>query len=106
MFKNAHDWDSHVITYTVPAGGFNYETDSETGSQISNLFDYESNHFKKSDGTYKFLSRSDWTGTWPTRPETADLTVDSTFINSLKYIVDDKTTDPWYTSEMPVYGKK
>ena len=46
---------------------------SENGTAITNLFD-EADPNKSSDapGTVKWLSRSDWTGTFPHPPHTAD----------------------------------
>lgn len=81
--------------YSVPSGGFQYVEDSATGNDVKNLFDDVSDHIKK------YLSRNDWIGTWPTVLTSAELDVNMEFINSLKYTVNDKKTDPWYTEEMP-----
>lgn len=79
----------------VPLGGYQYEKDEVTGTEIVNLFDDVSNHVDT------YMSRRNWEGTWPTRPTVEDRAVDSDFISLLNYQLNDSPTDPWYQSQMP-----
>ncbi len=79
----------------VPLGGYQYEKDEVTGTEIVNLFDDVSNHVDT------YMSRRNWEGTWPTRPTVEDRAVDSDFIGLLNYQLNDSPTDPWYQSQMP-----
>lgn len=79
----------------VPLGGYQYEKDEVTGTEIVNLFDDVSNHVDT------YMSRRNWEGTWPTRPTVEDRAVDSDFIRLLNYQLNDSPTDPWYQSQMP-----
>ncbi len=76
MSKNSHSWADEgtpVIIYTVPEGGYQILVDEVTGNYIENQFDIVSNEMEG-----RILSRSDWEGTWPTRPLWFDVTNDTT----------------------------
>lgn len=98
LMRNAHETiDS--IDYTVTQN-IQYTNDPVTGAQITNLFDDVSEHIKT------YLSRSNWEGTFPTRPTDEDRAVTQEFINSLTYKLNDKPDDPWYTENMPQQSEK
>ena len=74
--ENSHSWamrDTDKVTYTVPEGGFTYGTDDNSGNEIANRFEYMNEEMKD-----RLLSRSDWDGTWPTRPLWFDVENDTT----------------------------
>ena len=66
-----------VITYTIPGSGYNYDTDEKTGEKVENRFtnkDGKGNDKVIDNGDLdgsrestpvKYLSRSDFTGTYP-----------------------------------------
>jgi len=74
--KNAHE-AVHTINYTVPAGGFLFNTDPITGYEVENRFD------DVSEGLSQVMTRSDWEGTWPTTPTDADREVSQTLLDAL-----------------------
>ena len=95
--NNAHGWaDSDVesFTFTVPKGGFKYETE-ENGATIENLFDDVSGYIKV------YLSRSDFEGTFPTMVTDADRVLTDEVYGKLNYTLNDSASDPWYTTDMP-----
>ena len=94
--KNAHEVIS-TLNYKIDEE-YIYGT-SVTGHTVENRFDDVSNHITK------YLSRADWEGTWPTRPTSQDREVTQEFINELNYSVNDKETDPWYSSTAPNQSK-
>ena len=74
--RDSHSWaveGTPVITCTVPAEGFTYGTDSATGNEVANRFDYINEELQG-----KILSRADWEGTWPQRPLWFDVENDTT----------------------------
>lgn len=74
--ENSHSWayrSTDCLDYTVPEGGFTYGTDDNTGNEIANRFDYINEEMEN-----KLLSRSDWDGTWPSRPLWFDVENDTT----------------------------
>ncbi len=81
--RDSHSWaveGTPVITCSVPAEGFTYATDSATGNEIANRFDYINEELQG-----KILSRADWEGTWPQRPLWFD-------------VEDDETIDPLWAA--------
>ena len=97
--RNSHEMVDE-IGYTI-SEKIEYTTDDNTGAQIGNLFADVTAHVVD-EGDKKVLSRSDWTGTWPTTPTAAELGgYSDEFIASLTPAVDDDENDPWYTDEMP-----
>lgn len=58
--RNVHD-AAEQIKYSFD-DEIVYDTDEATGTAIQNLFDY-------ADSGLTYLSRSDWSGTWPAAPE-------------------------------------
>ena len=101
--KDAHGWaDENVIkfTYTVPDGGFQYETDDTTGHEIENLFDDVSGHITE------YLSRKNNFENFDKLQGASELeyrlasTTDEV-ISSLTYKLNDQESDPWYTTKMP-----
>ena len=101
--KNAHE-SVLDLTYTVPEGGYRYET-SESGTKIENLFaDAEMENTV-------YLSRSDWEGTFPTKPTAEErvapqevLDIVENTSSSEKILANDDPSDPWYAEEMPTVG--
>ena len=103
---DAHGWaedDAISFTYTVPAGGFTYGTDEATGNEIKNLFDDVSGHIKE------YLSRADNFANFDCLKGASDpenrIATDEV-LAALTYKVNDKPTDPWYTTEMPKQSEK
>ncbi len=104
--NNAHGWANEDVikfTYTVPEGGFRYDTDDTTGHEIENLFDDVSNHITE------YLSRKDNFANFEKLKGASELkhrVATDTIISALTYKLNDKETDPWYTTEMPTQSKK
>ena len=108
---DAHD-RSTAIPFRV-ASGIKYKSDPVTGYKVQNLYtDCEDSRFDSAtqlsdvtvDGeTRKGLSRSDWTGTWPTTPTDDERTVDRDFISALQ---DTRHNNPGNFDDiiMPVTG--
>ncbi len=95
--------DSHTEVESISChvvDDIKYRTDPATGTRIENLFDDVSGHIDT------YLSRSDWEGSWPEKPDKADCAVSRAFIESLNYIINDKPDDPWYAAVMPDQSKK
>lgn len=74
-------------------------SDAKTDAPVSNLFDDVSGYINR------YLSRSDWEGTWPTPPTLEERTVTQAFLDSTGYDGVDGGK-PWYTDEMPEQSKK
>ncbi len=104
FLSNAHGMDdgSHVgesITISMSVeDDLYFATDSTTGTQIENLFE------DADDQLGSVLSRADWEGTWPSMPTEEERNMDSNFIHSLTWTVDDDGKS-WYTDVMPETGK-
>ncbi len=93
---NAHDVFA-TFNYTI-AEDIIITADADTQYPIENRFDDVSDH------TVRYLSRSDWEGTWPLPPmPTADLSVSQALIDSMDYQSGDEGK-PWFVSEMPAQG--
>lgn len=98
--RNAHTYEEN-FTYKL-SETVNYTTDTEnTGAAVENRFDSVSNHITT------YLSRSDWSGTFPTTPTEEDRTVSQELIDSMSvgaYIGEGTKQDrdkPWYSSRRP-----
>lgn len=104
--SDAHGWaedDAISFTYTVPAGGFKYATDDATGHEIENLFDDVSGRVSE------YLSRKNNFANFDclkgaTALEYREATDE--VLAALTYKVNDKSTDPWYTTVMPNQSEK
>ena len=100
--NNAHGWaDENVqkFTFTIPEGGYRYETESN-GTVIANLFDDVSGHIQK------YMSRSDFEGTFPTMVTAEDKVLSDEVYGKLNYSLNDKESDPWYSTEAPEQSAK
>ncbi len=98
VMKNSHE---EVVSFNYNlSDNHQFGIDKTTNTEISNLFDDVSNHISK------YLSRSDFDGTWPTMMTSEDLVVSSDFISSLTYSNNDKESDPWYSNTMPNQSSK
>ncbi len=75
--RNAHEVVD-TVTYTVPDGGYQIETDPDTDYTVENRFD------DASAGITVQLSRNDWEGTFPTTPTDADRAIDQDMIDALE----------------------
>ena len=97
--NGAHCWaDTNVAkyTFTVGAGGIKYDADTDA----KNLFDDVSNGIAQEN----YLSRKNNFANFDNIKggfSTANRTKDTAFISSLTYKINDKTTDPWYATQMP-----
>ena len=98
---NAHDWANDGViefTYTVPEGGFKYSTDDTTGHEIENLFDDVSGHISE------YLSRENNFANFDcligASEEQYRIATDE-IIAALTYKLNDKESDPWYSTETP-----
>ncbi len=106
LMKNAHE-TIETVTYVLD-NGIQYETDEATGNKVENRFDDVSDYITDDLGQ-KYLSRSDWEGTWP--KFNYKLTASEDVINGLKewLVTDGQQTrdpeadksEPYYTEEMP-----
>ena len=99
--KNAHIWAaSDVINYVynVPAEGFKYTVDDATGHEIENLFDDVSGHINE------YLSRANNFANFDCLKGASEeqyRVASDEIISALTYKLNDKSTDPWYTTIMP-----
>ncbi|MBP3401548.1 MAG: glycoside hydrolase family 3 protein [Clostridia bacterium] len=104
--KSAHSWaedDVISFTYTVPEGGFKYTTDDKTGHEVENLFDDVSGHIKE------YLSRKDNFANFDCLKGASELeyrVASDEIISALTFKLNDKESDPWYTTEMPTQSAK
>lgn len=107
--RNAHEaWaGENVLSVSYTLGeDFVYEADGTTGNSVENRFDDVSGHIAK------YLSRSDWEGTWPTTPTAEDMAVTQEFMDSLSmenYISSEMGPDinkKWYKEHAPVPNRK
>ena len=102
---DAHCWadeNTPRFTYTVPEGGFVYET-TEEGNEIVNLFDDVSGHIPE------YLSReNDFAniGCLEGAEQIEYRTVDEKFVNDAVAIPGDDPDAPWYETEAPVQSNK
>ena len=100
--NNAHGWadaDVDKFTFTVPAGGFKYETE-ENGTKINNLFDDVSGYINT------YMSRSDFAATFPTMVTAEDRVLTDAVYSKLNYSLNDKASDPWYSDEAPTQSAR
>ena len=125
--ENAHAWaDPDVMTAAYTLGeNVRYETDDVTGNRVENRFDKMSEQLLRedrypededNDEKDKYMSRSDWTGTWPTL--SYRLTAEQWIIDGVEeynnatgtqlgtVYPEDKPGDPWYSDTMPTMGAK
>ena len=102
---DAHCWANPAtpaFTYTVPAGGFVYET-TESGNKISNLFDDVSGHIAE------YLSRENDFANFDALKGAEQLsyrTVTDKFVTDALAIPGDGKDMPWYTEETPVQSAR
>ncbi len=102
--------DSFVYTWTNDKfDDTTYSTDSTTGTEISNLFDFASLDYYDEYSDFEYLSRSDWTGTYPEAfCDTTDATTGEHYIEFPDELIDDLA--PVYVEdtesyEMPTTGE-
>ena len=82
-------WTTEIDENTLSKTAFSY---SKTGEKISNRLDYADwNHFQEGEVTY--LSRADWSGTWPKTYDEMTLTDDELINNINANYYDVKTDD-------------
>lgn len=105
--QNSHSWSERKtseINYVV-ANDITYDIDEESGNKVENQFDYVSEEMKGHT-----MSRTDWEGTFPTRPLWFDVNNDTTIdpLWAAEYRATHNGTD-YTTSDTtvtPVYLKK
>ena len=101
---DAHCWADLAtpkFTYTVPEGGFVYET-TEKGNEVKNLFDDVSDHIAE------YLSREDDFANFDClkgAEQQSYRTVTDEFVTDALAIPGDGEDMPWYTDEMPVQSQ-
>ena len=106
--EDAHGWaDESAIkfTYTVPDGGYRFEKDDKTQTEITNLFDDVSSGIDRDD----YLSRAGGFANFGRLSggfSEENRAADQAFIDSLTYKLADKSTDPWYTDTAPEQSGK
>lgn len=108
LMKNAHDeWENFNVKVAETE---KLATDAVTGNTVENRFDDVSNYITDDLGQ-KYLSRSDWEGTWPVfnyRLTASQAVIDG--LEQWKYNVTmDPSLDeshPLYTTVMPTTGAK
>ena len=80
--ENAHD-RSRKVEFSVPSSGVRYENDPVTDHPVVNRYtDQEDPMFDSDAQLSVLLSRSDWTGTWPTVPTDDEREVDESLIEA------------------------
>ena len=85
--KNAHENSAIEPVEKKLSDGIRYETDTVTGTEITNLFDDVSGYIKT------YMSRDDWEGTFPTAPEGSDFTADDVLKAAVKWELANNDTD-------------
>lgn len=108
LMKNAHDeWENFNVKVAETE---KLATDAVTGNTVENRFDDVSNYITDDLGQ-KYLSRSDWEGTWPVF--NYRLTASQAVIDGLEMWKYNVTMDPsldeshpLYTTVMPTTGAK
>lgn len=91
--KNSHD-RSRSFKLNL-AENVRFEKDSATNNEITNLFDDVSGRIST------YMSRKDFSGTFPKMPTDEERTLSAKDIEKLNYSLSDKESDPWYSSHMP-----
>ncbi|GAA3667584.1 glycoside hydrolase family 3 protein [Microbacterium marinilacus] len=88
--------DLDVSTYAVSA---------ETGAAITNQF--ESSDVRTWDDSFSYLSRSDWTGTWPTTYQDGSWEAPEAFVGALAIpdSQDGEAEAPVFGTVAPAYGE-
>lgn len=101
IFSVSSDAHTEIIDFilSVPQGGYRFENDQMTGEKVENRFDNVSNNIAV------YLSRTDWEGTWPTVPTVEDRTVSAEFLDTFSYVVNDSSSDPWYSGQAPIQAE-
>ena len=115
---NSHCWaDENAFSkkYNL-ASEIKYTTDEKSGTEIENRFDYVSVYFDEKDssvawsGHSKVMSRTDFEGTFPKSPTSAELQTTQaeastyTMFNSAVQSSYDQGK-PWYSSQMPAMNQ-
>lgn len=95
--RNAHE-AVEIATVNV-ANDILIAEDGSTEYPVVNRFDDVSNYIEK------YLSRTDWEGTWPAPPTQEERTVTQEFLNSFNYDGND-AGKPWESTEMPEQSEK
>lgn len=95
--RNAHEAVDYA-TVNVPEDILITE-DGKTGYPVVNRFDGVSDYIEK------YLSRTDWDGTWPAPPAQEERTVTQEFLNSLNYDGNDEGK-PWEATATPDQSDK
>ncbi|MFW6319364.1 MAG: glycoside hydrolase family 3 C-terminal domain-containing protein [Bacillota bacterium] len=94
LARNAHDI---VDTFSyVIEDDIRYAEDTNTGTEVNNLFDDVSEHIANNDG---YLTRDGWKY-FPTTPTSEDREVSQDLISAMAYDRNDEGK-PWYTDIMP-----
>ena len=93
--ENSHD-TSMPIELTLDSDVM-YRT-NEDGKDVVNLFDDVSGRLTEYT---KYMSRSDFGGTFPKLPTDEMRTLSKSDISKLNYKLNDSVTDPWYREIMP-----
>ncbi len=102
---DAHCWadaNTPKFTYTVPSGGYSYET-TKGGKQVKNLFDDVGSHVTE------YLSRAENFKNFDSLKGAEQLsyrTVDEKFITDALAIPDDGADKPWYTDTAPTQSAR
>ena len=96
--------DPFVKTFNLPSD-IRYETDTTTGTEVKNLFDYSSGTGRTNDpetfaGVRQYMLRDDFEGTFPT--PASEKKTGMTQANWSYVISEDfDKENPWYSDEMP-----
>ncbi len=91
--------DADAVTATVSTT-VKVDTDPTNGKDISVKFSDVSAHFNAGSKS-SLMSRSNFAGTFPTHPTDETRTVDQSFIDTLKPVLTEKESDPWYSATAP-----
>ncbi len=100
---SAHGWaeeDAYDFAFTLDED-IRYETDESTNAPVGNLFDDVSGQITE------YLSRkNNFENFSVLKGVTEQLEASDEIVGSVTYTLNDKESDPWYTSEMPQQSKK
>ena len=98
LMKNAHEeWQNFEVTVVTTE---KLATDAVTGNTVENRFDEVSNYITDNLGQ-KYLSRSDWEGTWPVF--NFRLTATQDVIDGIEQWKPNVTMDPTLDESHPLY---
>ncbi|MDR1093534.1 MAG: glycoside hydrolase family 3 C-terminal domain-containing protein [Clostridiales bacterium] len=98
VLKVSRDAHTPEAEAALALGEMKIQTDAATGGEVVNRFDDVSGHIAK------YMSRADFSGTFPQKPTEAERNVPQSFIDSFAYTADD-ANQKWTAETTPAQAK-